>query len=172
MAGPLSGPIPAQLAGVNVGAGGGRWQLTSSGRMRRADQSFIFLGQATQPANILEYRYPLGVDGGVATAKLLLPKIIIFGIPQSRDFRRSNFAVAKPTMPTASKKSGGGQRGIQLNFTNPYPLLDKYLLAQCIKLRDIEKLIMTILYLLIKKQYITQNINSLVYTKLQFVKLQ
>ena len=49
---------------------------------------------------------------GFATAKLLLPKIIIFGIPQSRDFRRSNFAVAKPTMPTASKKSGGGQRGV------------------------------------------------------------
>ena len=71
--------------------------------MRVQIQSFIFLERATQPANILEYRSPLGVDGGVATAKLLLPKIIIFGIPQSRDFRRSNFAVAKPPYQRQAK---------------------------------------------------------------------
>ena len=153
MAGPLSGPIPAQLAGVNVGAGGGRWQLTSSGRMRRADQSFIFLGQATQPANILEYRYPLGVDGGVATAKLLLPKIIIFGIPQSRDFRRSNFAVAKPPYQQQAKTRRWEKRDLAKLYTYTLSWSSIYL-EQYKTMENRETTKRTALHLL-KKQHIT-----------------
>ena len=113
MAGLLSGPIPSQLVGGNEGA-------ADSGHNQCAcapAQSFIFLGQATQPANILEYRYPLGVDGGVATAKLLLPKIIIFGIPQSRDFRRSNFAVAKPPYQQQAKTRRWEKRDLAKLYT-------------------------------------------------------
>ena len=153
MAGPLSGPIPAQLAGVNVGAGGGRWQLTSSGRMRRADQSFIFLGQATQPANILEYRYPLGVDGGVATAKLLLPKIIIFGIPQSRDFRRSNFAVAKPPYQQQAKTRRWEKRDLAKLYTYTLSWSSIYL-EQYKTMENRETTKRTALHLL-KRQHIT-----------------
>ena len=43
MAGPLTGPIPAQVAGVNVGSSGGRQWPTSS-RMRSAAIS-VFLVQ-------------------------------------------------------------------------------------------------------------------------------
>ena len=65
---------------------------------------------------VLHNPYGLLRDSGIlvqgfATAKLLLPKIIIFGIPQSRDFRRSNFAVAKPPYQQQAKNQEVGKEG-------------------------------------------------------------
>ena len=57
-------------------------------------QSLIFLGRATQPVNILEYRSPLGVDGGVATAELLLPKRI-FSVSLKEGFQSEQLCSCK-----------------------------------------------------------------------------
>ena len=76
-----------------------------------SNQCLIFLGLATQPVNILKYSSPLGVDGGLQLQSCSFRKGY-FRYPSNGDFSRSNSAVAKPTIPTASKKSGGGQRGI------------------------------------------------------------
>ena len=79
--------------------------------MRGQIQSFIFLERATQPANILEFSSPLGVDGG-CNCKVAPSEKGIFGIPQKRDFRSGNFTVAKPQSHRQDKQPGGGKRGI------------------------------------------------------------
>ena len=79
--------------------------------MRSAASVPPFLRTSYTTYNILEYISPLGVDGGSATAELLLPKRIFSVSLKEGFFSMSNSAVAKPTMPAASHISGGGKEG-------------------------------------------------------------
>ena len=92
------------------------------------------------------------MDGGDAAVKAAPSEKGIFGIPQKGFFIRGSFYSCKASLYQRQAHNQKVEKRDLANHKNFNPLLSKYLLEQCIKLRYIEKTNKTILYLFINKK--------------------
>ena len=136
-----------------------------------SNQCLIFLGLATQPVNILKYSSPLRGGWRVATAELLLPKRI-FSVSLKWGFQQEQLCSCKAYHTNGKQKI---RRWAKRGLAKLYKLIPspgQVFTCSMYKTKGHRETNHDHSLFINQKTIYTQNMNSLVYTKLQFVKLQ